>query len=86
MEDNNSPDMVKFSEVVEVISRNNDCFVKTQYKDGMAVVLRSLSSLGKYDLHPVSDNITNNNTTVNVIAEDKKIKALLGTIAKEYRK
>lgn len=77
MTNNPSPDMVKYDDVIQVITNYPKCF--TSEKD-MAQILRCISSLTKYDLKPVSDNITNNNTTVNVIAEKGKVKELVDTI------
>lgn len=77
MTNNPSPDMVKYDDVIQIITNYPKCF--TSEKD-MAQILRCISSLTKYDLKPVSDNITNNNTTVNVIAEKGKVKELVDTI------
>jgi len=77
MNNNPSPDMVKYDDVIQIITNYPKCF--TSEKD-MAQILRCISSLTKYDLNPVSDNITNNNTTVNVIAEKGKVKELVDTI------
>ena len=77
MTSNPSPDMVKYDDVIQIITNYPKCF--TSEKD-MAQILRCISSLTKYDLNPVSDNITNNNTTVNVIAEKGKVKELVDTI------
>ena len=77
MNNNPSPDMVKYDDVIRIITNNPKCFASE--KD-MAQILRSISSLSKYDLNPVSDNITNNNTTINVIAEKGKVKQLVDTI------
>ena len=51
----------------------------------MATILRQISSLKKYDLKPVADNITNNNTTVNVIAEESKVRDLIASIKNHVR-
>ena len=77
MTNNPSPDMVKYDDVIQIITNYPKCF--TSEKD-MAQILRCISSLKKYDLNPVSDNITNNNTTINVIAEKGKVKQLVDTI------
>lgn len=77
MNNNPSPDMVKYDDVIQIITNYPKCF--TSEKD-MAQILRCISSLTKYDLNPVSDNITNNNTTINVIAEKGKVKELVDTI------
>jgi hypothetical protein len=39
-----------------------------------------MNDIKKYDLHPVADNITKNNTTVNLIAESPKVKQLIEKI------
>ena len=43
----------------------------------MAEMIAALNGLPKYDLKPVADNITNNNTTVNLIAESGKVRELI---------
>ncbi len=72
-----SPDMVEYDEVIAVIANYPKAFASE--KD-MAQILRCISSLPKYDLKPVADNITNNNTTVNLIAESPKVKQLIEKI------
>ena len=69
-----SPDMVIYDDVISVISNYPNCF---KGEKEMAQILRCISNLEKYDLHPVADNITNNHTTVNVIAEDSKVRDFL---------
>lgn len=46
---------------------------------------RCISSLPKYDLKTASDNITNNNTTINVIAEESKVRDLIASIKEHVR-
>lgn len=72
-----SPDMVVYDEVITVITNNPKAFASG--KD-MAQILRYINNLPKYDLKHVSDNITNNNTTVNVIAEESKVRDLIASI------
>ncbi len=72
-----SPDMVKFDEVISIITNNPRAF---KSEKELAGILRHLNSLQKYDLKPIADNITNNNTTFNVIAEKGKVKELVDTI------
>lgn len=82
MNNNPSPDMVKYDDVIQIITNYPKCF--TSEKD-MAQILRCISSLTKYDLNPVSDNITNNNTTINVIAEESKVRDLIASIKEHVR-
>lgn len=77
-----SPDMVEYDEVIAVIANYPKAFASE--KD-MAQILRCISNLPKYDLKPVADNITNNNTTINVIAEESKVRDLIASI-KEHRR
>lgn len=77
-----SPDMVKYDEVIAVIANNPNCFVS---EGKMASVLRQISGLSKYDLKPVADHITNNNTTINVIAEESKVRDLISSIKEHVR-
>lgn len=49
----------------------------------MAQILRCISNLPKYDLKPVADNITN--TTINVIAEESKVRDLIASIKEHVR-
>ena len=77
-----SPDMVVYDEVIAVIANNPKCFVS---EEKMASVLRQIGALSKYDLKPVSDNITNNTTTVNVIAEESKVRDLISSIKERVR-
>lgn len=51
----------------------------------MAQILRCISNLPKYDLKPVSDNITNNNISINVIAEESKVRDLIASIKEHVR-
>ena len=76
-----SPDMVKYDEVIAIIANYPKAFASE--KD-MAQILRCISGLPKYDLKPVADNITNINTTINVIAEESKVRDLIASI-KEHR-
>ena len=69
-----SPDMVKFSQVINIISTRGSSF-KDEKK--LAEMIAAINGLPKYDLKPVADNITNNNTTVNLIAESGKVKELI---------
>ena len=71
---NTSPDMVQLSSVIRVITNNANCF---KNEKALANIVAEINSLTKYDLKPVADNITNNNTTVNVIAEDDKVRDFL---------
>ena len=66
---NNSPDMVKLSAVLEVITARPKSF---KSENALAEMIRAVNNLRKYDLNPVSDTI--NNTTVNVIAENSKMR------------
>ena len=77
-----SPDMVVYDEVIAVIACNPKAFVSEKE---MALILRYISNLPKYDLKPVSDNITNNNTTINVIAEESKVRDLIASIKEHVR-
>ncbi len=72
-----SPDMVKYDEVIAIIANYPKAFASE--KD-MAQILRCISSLPKYDLKPNADNITNNNTTINLVAESPKVKQLIEKI------
>lgn len=73
-ETNTSPDMVKFSQVIHIISMRGSSF-KDEKK--LAEMVAALNGLPKYDLNPVADNITNNYTTVNLIAESGKVRELI---------
>ena len=77
-----SPDMVKYDDVISVIANNPKCFAS---EEKMALVLRQISNLWKYDLKPIADNITNNNTTINVIAEESKVRDLISSIKEHAR-
>lgn len=78
MEDNlKSPDMVKFADVLNVITIYGKSF---KSEKDLADFIRAMNDIKKYDLHPVADNITNNNTTVNLIAESPKVKQLIEKI------
>lgn len=72
-----SPDMVEYDEVIAIIANYPKAFVSEKE---MAQILRCISSLPKYDLKPVSDNITNNNTNVYLVAESPKVKQLIDKI------
>lgn len=72
-----SPDMVEYDEVIAVIANYPKAFVSEKE---MAQILRCISSLPKYDLKPVADNITNNNTNVYLVAESAKVKQLIDKI------
>ena len=71
---NISPDMVQLASVLRVITNNANCF---KNEKALAQIVGNMNSLQKYDLKPVADNITNNNTTINVIAEDDKVRDFL---------
>lgn len=71
---NKSPDMVQLSSVIRVITNNAKCF---KSEKELALLISNINGLQKYDLKPLPDNITNNNTTVNVIAEDDKVRDFL---------
>lgn len=77
---NKSPDMIKYDDVVSVITSYPKCF---KDHDGMATILRHICSLEKFDVHPVSDTITNNNTTVNVIAETTKVREFIDDLRRK---
>ena len=72
-----SPDLVRYDDVISVIAGYPQYF---KDEKGMAVIIRNISSLQKYDYHPVADTITNNNTTINVIAEESKVRDLIASI------
>ncbi len=74
---NSSPDMVRYDAVIDIIANNPKAFASE--KD-MAQILRCISNLPKYDLKPIADNITNNNTTINLVAESPKVKQLIEKI------
>ena len=74
---NSSPDMVRFASVLQVITNRPSAF---KNEKSMADIVRDLNSLQKYDYHPVADTITNNNTTINVIAEESKVRDLIASI------
>ena len=74
---NSSPDMVRFASVLQVITNRPNAF---KNEKSMADIVRDLNSLQKYDYHPVADTITNNNTTINVIAEESKVRDLIASI------
>ena len=75
--DYKSPDMVRFDEVISVITENSKSF---RDEKGMAQIIGMINSLKKYDLHSTPDNITNNNTTINLVAESPKVKQLIEKI------
>lgn len=77
-----SPDMIRYDAVIDVIANNPKAFVSEKE---MAQILRCISSLPKYDLKPVADNITNNNTTINLIAEESKVRDLIASIKEHVR-
>lgn len=74
---NSSPDMVRFASVLQVITNRPNAF---KNEKSMADIVRELNSLQKYDYNPVADTITNNNTTINVIAEESKVRDLIASI------
>lgn len=58
-ETNTSPDMVRLSSVISVLTNNEKCFTSTKH---MAKVMNEINKLTKYDLKPVAD--TNYNTVM----------------------
>ena len=72
MENNTSPDMVRFTDVLRVLTTNANAF---KNEKDMARVMTQIIGLQKYDLKPVADNISN--TTVNLIAESGKVRELI---------
>ena len=77
-----SPDMVKYDDVMAVIANYPRVF---KSEKDMAQIIRCISTLPKYDLKPFADNITNNNTTINVIAEESKVRDLIASIKEHVR-
>jgi len=69
---NPTPDMVKYAEVVGVITT---CAAVFKNEKEMAKLLQMINNLSRYDLKPVPDNISN--TTVNLIAESGKVRELI---------
>ena len=74
-ETNTSPDMIKLSSVISVITNNEKRFNST--KD-MAKVITDINSLTKYDLKPVAD--TNYNTTINLVDGRSQVRHLIDKI------
>lgn len=74
-ETNTSPDMIKLSSVITVITNNEKRFNST--KD-MAKVINDINSLTKYDLKPVAD--TNYNTTINLVDGRSQVRHLIDKI------
>ncbi len=74
-ETNTSPDMIKLSSVISVITNNEKRFNST--KD-MAKVINDINSLTKYDLNPVAD--TNYNTTINLVDGRSEVRHLIDKI------
>lgn len=74
-ETNTSPDMIKLSSVINVITKNEKCFKTT--KD-MARVINDINTLDKYDLNPVAD--TNYNTTINLVDGRSEVRHLIDKI------
>ncbi len=74
-ETNTSPDMIKLSSVITVITNNEKRFNST--KD-MAKVINDINSLTKYDLKPVAD--TNYNTTINLVDGRSKVRHFIDKI------
>ncbi len=72
---NTSPDMIKLSSVITVITNNEKRFNST--KD-MAKVINDINSLTKYDLKPVAD--TNYNTTINLVDGRSKVRHFIDKI------
>ena len=79
--DNTSPDVVKFEDVLYVITDSAKCF---KSEKELGYLLARIKSLKKYDLKPVADTITE--TTVNVIAEDSKVRDFLVGIRNSLEK
>ena len=76
MNDNNtSPDMVRFSAVISVITENASCY---KSEKDMAKVIRAINALTKYDLKPVSD--TNYQTTINLVDGRSEVRHLIDKI------
>ncbi len=69
--------MVRYDAVIDIIANSPKAFASEKE---MAQILRCISSLPKYDLKPIADNITNNNTTINLVAESPKVKQLIEKI------
>jgi hypothetical protein len=76
-----SPDMVKFESVIAIIT---DCPKAFASEKDMAMIIRQINNLQKYDLKPVADNV--NNLTVNVIAETSRVKKFLEDLDKSIRR
>ena len=74
-ETNTSPDMIKYSSVITVITNNENRFNST--KD-MAKVINDINFLTKYDLKPVAD--TNYNTTIKLVDGRSKVRRLIDKI------
>ena len=70
-----SPDMVRFSAVVSVITEDANCF---KSEKDMAKVIRKINALTKYDLQPVPD--TNNYTTINLVDGRGDVRKLIDKI------
>lgn len=74
-ETNTSPDMVRLSSVISIITKNEKCFKTT--KD-IAKVMDEINALTKYDLKPVAD--TNYNTTINLVDGRSEVRHLIDKI------
>ena len=74
-ETNTSPDMVRLSSVIGVLTNNEKCFTDTKR---MAKVMNEILDLPKYDLKPVSD--TNYNTTINLVDGRSEVRHLIDKI------
>lgn len=71
-ETNTSPDMVRLSSVIGVLTNNEKCFTSTKH---MAKVMNEILDLTKYDLKPVAD--TNYNTTINLVDGRSEVRHLI---------
>ena len=74
-ETNTSPDMVRFTSVISVITENANCF---KSEKDMAKVIRAINALTKYDLKPIPD--TNYNTTINLVDGRSEVRHLIDKI------
>ena len=80
-ETNTSPDMVRFTSVISVITEHANCY---KSEKDMAKVIRAINALTKYDLKPVAD--TNYNTTINLVDGRSEVRHLIDTIKQNVGK
>lgn len=80
---NSSPDMVRYSDVIGVLTSYPKAF---KDENALANIIYKISCLTKYDLKPVADNVTNNNTTVNVIAEEDKVRDFMAGLRNSLKR